>query len=161
MIRPLSRGDREAVLRLLRDTDMFTPAEIAVAEEQLDIVLDQPGQRDYDIVVITDDGEAGRVAGFLSWGPTPLTEGTFDVYWMAVAPDRQGRGCGKRLLGWLEDRVRTERGRLIVIETSSQPKYEPTRAFYLRRGFREAARIPDFYKPGDARVIYTKFLDQE
>lgn len=159
MIRPLTRDDRAAVLRLLRATDMFTEAEVAVAEEQLDIFLGQPAQKDYDIVVVAD--EADGVAGFLSWGPTPLTEGTYDLYWMAVAPDRQGRGHGKALVRWLEDRVRAEKGRLIVIETSSQPKYHPTRAFYLGLGYAEAARIPDFYKPGDARVIYTKLLAQE
>jgi len=159
MIRPLTQGDRATVLRLLRDTDMFTEAEIAVAEEQLDIFLAQPAQKDYDIVVITD--EADRVAGFLSWGATPLTEGTYDLYWMAVAPDRQGKGFGKQLVLWLEDRVRSEKGRLVVIETSSQPQYHPTREFYLRLGYKEAARIPDFYKPGDARVIYTKLLVQE
>ncbi|MBN2206478.1 MAG: GNAT family N-acetyltransferase [Candidatus Aminicenantes bacterium] len=159
MIRPLTRNDREAVLRLLAGTGMFTEAEIAVAEEQLDIFLTQPAQKDYDIVVVAD--EAGGVAGFLSWGPTPLTEGTYDLYWMAVAPNRQGRGYGKALVRWLEDRARAANGRLIVIETSSQPKYHPTRAFYLGLGYNEAARIPDFYKPGDARVIYTKELVQE
>lgn len=166
MIKPLTQGDRATVLRLLRDTDMFTEAEIAVAEEQLDIVLNQPGQKDYDIVVIMDDevvvhDDNGRVAGYLSWGPTPLTEGTYDMYWMAVAPDKQGRGYGKRLVGWLEGRVRSEKGRLVVIETSSLPKYNPTREFYLGLGYKETARIPDFYKPGDARVIYTKYLNQE
>ena len=101
------------------------------------------------------------MAGYLSWGPTPLTEGTYDLYWMAVAPDKQGRGYGKRLVGWLEERARAERGRLVIIETSSQTKYKPTREFYLGLGYREAARIPDFYKPGDARIIYTKYLNQE
>jgi ribosomal protein S18 acetylase RimI-like enzyme len=156
VIKPLAAGDRAAVVRLLRETGMFTEAEIAVAEEQLDIVLTQPAQKDYDIVVVAD--AAGAVAGFLSWGPTPLTEGTYDLYWMAVAPARQGQGHGKALVRWLEDRVRAAKGRLIVIETSSQPKYDPTRAFYLGLGYAEAARIPDFYKPGDARVIYTKDL---
>jgi ribosomal protein S18 acetylase RimI-like enzyme len=156
LIRPLTQGDRATILHLLRDTGMFTDAEIVVAEEQIDIVLNQPGQKDYDIVVVQD--EAAAVAGFLSWGSTPLTEGAYDLYWMAVAPDKQGRGYGKRLVRWLEDRVKSEKGRLIIIETSSLPKYKPTREFYLGLGYKEAARIPDFYKPGDARVIYTKYL---
>jgi len=159
MIRPLTQGDRATVLRLLRDTDMFTEAEIAVAAELIEIFLTQPAQKDYDVVVAAD--EAGRVAGYLCWGPTPLTEGTYDLYWMAVAPNHQGRGYGKTLVRWLEDRVRAEKGRLVVIETSSQPKYDPTREFYLGLGYKETARIPDFYKPGDARVTYTKHLVQE
>ena len=138
---------------------MFTEAEIAVAAELIEIFLTQPAQKDYDVVVAAD--EAGRVAGYLCWGPTPLTEGTYDLYWMAVAPNHQGRGYGKTLVRWLEDRVRAEKGRLVVIETSSQPKYDPTREFYLGLGYKETARIPDFYKPGDARVTYTKHLVQE
>jgi len=61
-------------------------------------------------------------------------------------------------VGWLEDLVRRERGRLILIETASQATYESTRQFYLRQDYREAARIADYYKPGDDRIIYAKYF---
>ena len=77
---------------------------------------------------------------------------------MAVSPEAQGRGHGKALVRWLERRIAELGGRLIVIETSSTPHYEPTRKFYLGLGYRETARIPDFYQSGDDRVIYTKRL---
>ncbi|MBN1939513.1 MAG: GNAT family N-acetyltransferase [Candidatus Aminicenantes bacterium] len=150
----MTPADRPAVLGLIEATGFFRPDEIAVAEELIDIYLDKPGQKDYGIVV-AEDG-AGNVAGYMTYGPTPLTLGTFDLYWMAVDPRAQGRGVGKALVLWLEDFVRRESGRLIVIETSSTEKYEPTRRFYLGLDYREAARIPDFYGPGDGRVIYTK-----
>jgi ribosomal protein S18 acetylase RimI-like enzyme len=44
----------------------------------------------------------------------------------------------------------------MVIETSSQPSYHPTRAFYRRRGYDEVARVKDFYSDGDDRVIFAK-----
>jgi GNAT superfamily N-acetyltransferase len=154
MIRPMSAPDKPAVMDLIRATDMFTPAEVVVAEELIDIYLDTPDQKDYDVVVAEDD--RGGVAGYLTWGPTPLAENVYDLYWMAVSPKEQGKGRGKELVAWLEDKVRSLGGRLIIIETAGQPKYHPTRQFYLRLGYTEVARIPDFYKDGDDRIIYTK-----
>jgi ribosomal protein S18 acetylase RimI-like enzyme len=156
MVRPMKKSDKPAVMDILLRSGMFTPEETAVAEEQIDIVFDQPEQKDYHEVVLEEDD--GRVAGWMSWGPTPMTHGTYDMYWIAVDPDRQGRGLGKVLVRWLEDRVRRERGRLILIETASQAAYESTRQFYLRQDYREAARIADYYKPGDDRIIYAKYL---
>lgn len=156
MVRPLRREDRERVLDIVRATDMFTADEAEVARELIDAYLDQPGQRDY-ILVVVEDG-SGRVAGYLAYGPTPLTLGTYDLYWMAVAPDAQGRGFGRELVLWLENRVTEEGGRLILIETSSQPRYEKTRRFYVGLGYQEISRIPDFYKVGDDRITYVKYL---
>jgi ribosomal protein S18 acetylase RimI-like enzyme len=156
MVRPLTRADRPRVLDIIGATGMFTPDETAVALELVDIYLDQPKQRDYRLVVVED--AAGRVAGYLSYGPTPLTEGTYDLYWMAVASDAQGRGFGRELVGWLEKQVGGSGGRLILIETSSQPKYEQTRKFYLGLGYEEASRIPEFYKAGDSRITYVKYF---
>src|SRR5205809_1857885 len=52
----------------------------------------------------------------------------------------------------------TDQGRLIVVETSSRADYAPTRAFYERRGYTQAARLPGYYAPGDDLVIYLKDL---
>jgi ribosomal protein S18 acetylase RimI-like enzyme len=154
MIRPLRRQDKAAVLKIIRDTGMFTAGEVDVAEELIDVYLDVPRQKDYRVVVI-ENGQK-EVAGYMTWGPTALAENVYDLYWMAVAPGEQGRGWGKALAGWLEGEVRKAGGRMILIETSSQPRYEPTRRFYLRLDYKEVARIPDFYKPGDDRIIYAK-----
>jgi ribosomal protein S18 acetylase RimI-like enzyme len=159
MVRPLRAEDRREVRRILEENDMFTPAEIDCALEQVDIFVNQPQQRDYCLMVI--ENEQGEVAGFISFGPTPLTEGTYDLYWIAVAPRDQGKGYGQILIRWFEDKVRKEGGRLILIETSSQPKYEATRNFYRKMGYKEVARIIDFYRPGDDRIIYAKYFDQE
>jgi len=156
MVRPMTDGDRERVFDIIRSTGMFTPDEIQVANELVDITLDQPGQRDYAVVVVED--ENGQVVGYLTYGPTPLTDGTYDLYWMAVSPEAQGRGLGKELVRWLEKQVAEAGGRLILIETSSQPKYEKTRQFYLGLGYEEASRIPDFYRAGDSRITYVKYF---
>ncbi len=156
MIRPMQPPDKTPVLGLIRATGMFTPAEIAVAEELIDVYLGVPGQKDYRVVVVESD--AKEVVGYMTWGPTPMAEDGYDLYWMAVSPAEQGRGHGKQLVRWLEAEVRKLDGRMIIIETSSQPKYQPTRQFYINLEYKEVARVPDYYKPGDDRVIYAKYF---
>jgi ribosomal protein S18 acetylase RimI-like enzyme len=154
MVRPMKPEDREIVFDIIRATKMFTPDEISVARELVDIYLDKPDQRDYFLAVV--ENGSGAVAGYLAYGPTPLTDGTYDLYWMAVAPDQQGFGFGKELVRWLEKKVAEEGGRIVLIETSSQPKYDPTRRFYSGLGYKEISRIPDFYRRGDDRITYIK-----
>jgi GNAT superfamily N-acetyltransferase len=156
MIRPMTASDKQRVLDLLTSTGLFTPAEVAVAEEVIDAYLARPEGGDYEVVVF-QNGEAGP-AGYAAFGPTPLTRGTYDLYWIAVAPERQGSGVGRKLMAFVEDSLRRRGARLLLIETSSQLRYEPTRGFYLALGYREAARIAGFYTPGDDRVTYAKYF---
>jgi ribosomal protein S18 acetylase RimI-like enzyme len=154
VIRPMARSDKSFVMELVEATDFFRREEIQVAEELIDVYLTHPDQKDYDVVVLESDER--EVAGYLTWGGTPMAVGTYDLYWMAVSPRHQGKGYGRALVAWLEARVRELGGRLIIIETSSMPKYEPTRRFYLGLDYKEIARIPDYYQDGDDRVIYVK-----
>jgi ribosomal protein S18 acetylase RimI-like enzyme len=156
MIRPMQARDKAPVLGLIRATGFFTAAEVGVAEELMDVYLDRPDQKDYGVVVVEND--QGAPAGYMTWGPTPLAEDAYDLYWMAVAPSDQGKGRGKELVRWLEAEVGRRNGRIIIIETSSQPKYHGTRQFYIDLGYKEVARIPDFYRAGDDRVIYAKYF---
>lgn len=156
MIRPMLARDKAPVLGLIRATGFFTADEIGVAEELMDIYLDRPDQKDYGVVVVEND--QGAPAGYMTWGPTPLAEDAYDLYWMAVAPSDQGKGRGKELVRWLEAEVGRRNGRVIIIETSSQPKYHGTRQFYIDLGYKEVARVPDFYRAGDDRVIYAKYF---
>lgn len=159
--------ERGRVREILAATGAFRPDEVEVALELFDeATSDAPheapgGARavvpasDYELVgAYADD----TLAGYACYGPTPATDRTFDLYWIAVHPDYQGGGSGTRLLDEVERRLRNGRGRLIVVETSSRDDYAPTRHFYEGRGYSEAARIPDFYAPADDRVIYTKRL---
>lgn len=153
MIRVLKKEDREMIVDLIRATKNFSEAEIAVAEELIDICIDHPQQKDYYAYVAE---ERERIAGFLLLGPTPATAGTYDMYWIAVHPDFQGHGIAQGLDEFAEIFVRERNGYLLIAETSSQPSYERTRAFYAKQKYSELARIADYYKPGDDLIIFGK-----
>ena len=155
MIRPLGREDRGPLRDLVVATGVFTDDEVEIALELIDIVLNDPGQKDYIIRVYE---EGGKAAGYYCVGPTPATEGTFDLYWVAVDPALHGRGIGRALDDHACALIRGMSGRLVIAETSSLPRYGPTREFYRRRGYSEVAKIADYYRPGDALVVYGKYL---
>ena len=118
---------------------------------------------DYLIYVAEDaDGqnptERETILGYICHGHNPVTDAIHDIYWIAVDPRAQGQGVGARLLSFAEDRVRALRGRGIVIETSSRAEYAAARRLYEKSGYRKAADITDFYKPGDHQFIYMKFI---
>ena len=98
------------------------------------------------------------IAGYICYGPTPLTEGTWDIYWVAVAPNRQSQGIGKSLLSFAEGAIKELKGRMAIIETSSNPEYETTRRFYLGQGYELTCHIADFYAAGDDKLIMVKRL---
>jgi GNAT superfamily N-acetyltransferase len=152
----MSGEDRPRVIRILRDTPEFKPFEVAVAEELIDSYLDDPAGSGYHILVAKTGSTT--VEGYICYGPTPLTDGTWDIYWMAVATEKQGQGIGSALLKSAEKEITKDQGRLSIIETSSTPAYEKTRNFHLSRGYDIAARIPDFYAPGDDKLILVKRL---
>jgi len=155
-IRPMAKKDKPALMALLRGTPEFKPAEVVVAEEVIDSYLADPAGSGYNTLV-AQNGPA--VIGYICYGPTPLTKGTWDVYWLAVTAGEHGKGVGGALLAYAEGRVKEVSGRLIVIETSSQPGYEKTRRFYLNHGYEAIARLPDFYAPGDDKIILQKRLN--
>jgi len=155
LIRSLRREDREPIRQLLVETGVFTDEEIGIALELVDIVMDNPQQKDYIIRVCEDSGE---VLGYYCIGPTPATQSTFDLYWIATKPSGQRKGVGGALDEHAQNLIGSQGGKLVIAETSSQPKYEKTRRFYLTRGYTELSRIRDYYRIGDDLVVYGKYL---
>lgn len=151
-LRHLTAADRGRIEEISRAVGVFRADEIAVALEVFDGAV--AGSSDY--LALGAEHE-GRLAGWICWGPTPCTLGTFDLYWMAVDPALHGAGVGSALLHAMEARLLGV-ARLIVVETAGRPDYAPTRGFYEARGYRAASRIPDFYAPGDDQVVYVKRL---
>ena len=167
---PMRAEDRDRVSELLTATHAFAEGEIGVALELFDVGVggracrpepsDGPAPAiadlDYEFVGAYDD--AGQLAGYACFGPTPATDGTYDLYWLAVDPSAQGQGTGCALVRWVEQQLATRGARLLVVETSSRADYADTRQFYARSGYAETATVRDFYAPGDDRIILTTRL---
>jgi len=155
-IRLLVQKDREKILSIVKNIQYFTAEEIDVAMELVDIVLKDENQRDYTIQCLVDHED--QILGYVCYGPTPMTEGAFDLYWIVVDPQYQSQGVGTKLLDFFEDTVRAMNGRMILIDTSSISPYEAVQRFYSEKGYREVARVPDYYWPGNDRITFCKKL---
>ncbi len=152
-LRPVGRAQRAPLERLTGATGLFRPEEVALAVELLDESLG--GDDDYRFLGAYADDD---LVGYACWGPTPGTQGTYDLYWIVVDPTWQRKGVGTQLLDAVERALLAAGGRLIVVETSSRADYAPTRTFYERRGYAPAARLRGYYAPADDLVIYLKDL---
>jgi ribosomal protein S18 acetylase RimI-like enzyme len=152
-VQPLQTGDRGAAATLIRSVNLFSEAEKDVALEVLDAYTEHPGEDYHALGAFT---HRGVLLGYACYGPTPCTAGTWDLYWIAVSGEARGRGIGTLLMEEMERRLVEMDARLLLIETSSRTDYAPTRGFYEGRGYEVVAKVPDFYAPGDDRVIFAR-----
>jgi ribosomal protein S18 acetylase RimI-like enzyme len=155
-IRPIAVADRPQLAALLSRIETFSPDEVACALELIDLAS-TPGNRDYQILVAVRENE-NKVVGYVCYGPTPMTDGTFDLYWIASDLVVRGQGVGAALVSAMEGDIRRRKGRLIRIETSAMEAYGPTRGFYAAMQYREESRFRDFYKVGEDLIILAKRL---
>jgi ribosomal protein S18 acetylase RimI-like enzyme len=155
MIRNLIREDRNKIEQMLIDTKNFNEAEIKTALELIDVYLNDKEQKDYEIFI---DEEESSIRGYVCIGPRSLTDGTYDLYWIAVNPNVQSKGIGSGLIRFIEVHIKNKNGRLILIETSGKPSYEKERKFYEKNSYTELVNIKDFYSIDDALVIYGKYI---
>ncbi len=152
IVRALARGDREAIVAVIDSDHSFKADEVAVALELVDAAI--AGSTDYQVRVADDGG----VCGYVCFGPTPMTLRTFDLYWVVVDARARGRGVARTLIEFMEAELRARGGGQVRVETSETEGYGAARALYARLGYPEAARLADFYTPGDALITYYKVL---
>lgn len=150
---PLHTTHRARLQEILEATGAFRDDEVAVAVELFDEAQREPNA---DYVFLGAFTPEDDLIAYACYGPTPGTDRTWDLYWIAVDPAAHGRGVGTTLLDEVERRLTGQHARMLVIETSSRSEYAPTRAFYGRRGYRECACVRGFYAPGDDRIMFAK-----
>jgi GNAT superfamily N-acetyltransferase len=151
-------NDREALVRLIapeRDSP-FRPEEVSCALELLAAVLDPPEGNTYEARIVVDEGD--QPLAYACFGHTPMTDATYDLYWLITAAERRGHGLGGSLLTGVERELATRGARTIRVETSSLEGQGGAHRFYLKAGYQEVGRIRDFYRPGDDLLTLTKRL---
>jgi ribosomal protein S18 acetylase RimI-like enzyme len=153
MIRPTLAADTPHLVEIARETGVFKPLEIVALEEVLDDYHAANQLQGHRAVTIEQEGQP---IGFAYYAPAAMTDRTWYLYWIAVSRSIQARGIGSRLLHFAEEEIAKLRGRLLLIETSGLPHYEPTRRFYAKHGYHVASRISDYYADGDDMVVFGK-----
>lgn len=149
--------DREQVMAIAAEAGNFAPYEVECVKELWQAYREKGERSGYIFVVCRSESE-DRVLGFACFGPHALTEGVYDLYWIATAPTARRQGVGRSLIAYVENAVQARGGRLLVVETSSTLAYAPARRFYEACGYRYEAVIHDFYHPGDDMLVYVKQL---
>lgn len=144
-------------LALAERSGAFAPTEMETLGEVLAEWAENPSSGYF----VLDENLDGKRAGFLVYGPTPMTDFAYDLYWIAVDSRFQRRGVGLRLLRRLDDTLRKEGPRAVIrVETSGKGSYEGQRRFYEAGGYGECGRLADFYGEGDDLVLYGRTLKE-
>jgi len=151
----IQEADIESIRKLVEVTGFFNPAEILIAAELVQERLVKGEESGYYFIFAEQNG---RLIGYSCYGPIPGTASGFDLYWIAVHPDFQGKGLGKVILKESEKMIHQSGGTRIYIETSQRIQYANTRAFYEHCGYTLVSLLDDFYAPGDAKATYCKSL---
>lgn len=151
----VEKADVERIRTITESTGFFYSEEVDTAVELIEDRLVKGPRCGYHFLFAEEDG---RTVGYTSYGPIACTRTSFDLYWIVVAGDFRGKGLGTRLLDASETAIQALGGNRVYIETSMRPLYDPTRAFYIARGYTAVAVLDDFYAPGDAKVIYLKVI---
>ncbi len=155
VLRSLSNCDRPLIEGILRSDATFREDEVDVALELVDDAL-ATSTSDYWFRIAEFDGEA---AGYICFGPTPMTACTYDLYWIVVHKAHRGKGVARALISEMEA-VLAERGpkAQVRVETSQTEGYGAARKLYESLGYPETARFADFYGPQDDLIVFYKCL---
>jgi len=153
-LQPPIPDDREKISRLLRQGNVFNPEEIQVALEVIDEVLTGAGRKNYQVFCAFDNDR--NLAGFICFGPIPMTYRCYDLYWLKVDEASSGKGVGGTLLAFMEEFMAREGARRIYVETSSTAPYQAARSLYEKHGYQLVCSLKDFYREGDHKMIFMK-----
>ncbi len=148
--------DISAVRVLTQKAGVFNTEEITIAEELATEAFEKGAEKSgYHFVFYEEEG---CMLGYTCFGRIPLTESSYDLYWLVVDGAHRNKGIAVRLMTVSEEAIRSAGGTQVYAETSSCPDYAPARAFYQKAGYAECACQADFYRKGDDKVTYVKVL---
>lgn len=100
-------------------------------------------RRDY--VVVEEDGRV------VAYGGLDHGDEAADVMSIAVAPDAQGRGLGRRVLQELEARAGAGGARGVLLEVRADN--DPARTLYSHNGYEDIHVRRNYYQPGNVDAV--------
>lgn len=154
MIRSILPDDITPLIALAEATGLFEPNQTEELAQMLDEYFQ--GDRDRPDFWLVDDDNG--LVGVAYVAPERMTEGTWNLYLIAVHPDDRRQGRGRTLLRHVEQTLVKRGARMLLVETSGLESFEYVRAFYRKSGYDEEARIREFYTAGEDKIVFRKVL---
>ncbi|MEM8672399.1 MAG: GNAT family N-acetyltransferase [Cyanobacteria bacterium P01_G01_bin.67] len=149
-IRPIKPDDLPALKTVIDANELF-PSDLL--DEMISDYFSNEDSHDY---WFTYDEDQPIAIAYCA--PEKMTEGTWNLYLIAVHPDYQGSGRGTSMLHHIEQRLSSRGERILLVETSGLDSFNRTRAFYSKCGYEQEAQIREFYQAGEDKIIFRKSL---
>ena len=156
-VRPVCEADEKAVLRVLSASELFSSDELPGLMDVIKghfAVTGHANEEDGGVLVVE---AAGGIAAVAYYAPERMTQGTWNLYMLVVDPEQRRHRFGTMLIDAVE-RTLLRRAHLLLVETIDLPAFLAARSLYLRSGFTLEARVRDFYKPGEDKLIFRKLV---
>ncbi len=150
-IRNVIAADIDALKKIL-DTSGLFPSEYL--EDMISEYLSNQGSEEIWFTYLQDE----QPVGFGYCVPEKLTDGTYNLLAIAVDKTLQHKGIGSKMVSYLEDELKRQQKRILLIDTSSSEEFVLTRSFYLKLGYTNVATIKDFWKEGEDKIVFYKKL---
>jgi ribosomal protein S18 acetylase RimI-like enzyme len=149
--REIIQSDVDALKAVLDTIELF-PAEML--EGMITDYFNNPESE--DIWFTATEGDQPIAIGYCA--PEMLTVGTFNLYAIGVRADIQGKGIGRQMMAFIENKLKGLGHRLLIVDTSGTDDFRKTRKFYEDLQYTKEAVIRDFWDEGDDKVTYWKKL---
>ncbi len=156
LIRPLEPSDRESLRDVLCSDGTFTADEAAVALELIDDAIANPASDYWVRIAVFPEAVDSGIGGYICYGPTPMTDSTYDLYWIVTHAEARGRGVASALVRAMETDLGSRGATGVRVETSVKESHGAARRLYAALDYPETARFADFYSRGDDLIVYYK-----
>ncbi len=154
MTRSITEADIPSITKVAGECGLFTADQLALVHEMVTSALADPSSG-APFWLVADEAEVVAIAYV---EPERMTDGTWNIQLIAVSPESQRGGIGRRLLADVEEHLCQRGARVVLVETSGTEDFDFVRAFYASSGFTEEARIREFYAAGVDKITYRKSL---
>ncbi|MEM8782516.1 MAG: GNAT family N-acetyltransferase [Planctomycetota bacterium] len=146
-IRATEPADRDAVEAITRSVGLFEPEQVAEVLAMFDEHHASPAPTGRWWVLEQDR----ELVGVAYAEPERMTDRVWNLLYIAVRADQQGRGFGTELLrGVRRDLASNRRW---MVETAAIEEFAPVRRWYEREGFVRVAELPDYYADGVGKTV--------
>jgi len=145
-IRPVVANDIPAIKKVIDSTGLFP-------SEYLDDMFSASSEPEFWLTYDCDEPVA---VAYIA--PEAMTQGAYNLLLIAVHKQNQSIGIGRKIMSYVEEELRRQGARILLVETSGTDEFDRTRKFYEQLGYNNEARIRDYYDAGDDKVVFRKVL---